>query len=164
MTDKTISAAIAAADLPGIGQPLADGFFVTRYWLNGVEYALIDLGAEREFTGEWGEDDQDVEGARSYRDGTANTIAMAEAESPIARKALEIGEGAFIPATLELDLLFAAKDAGEIGGFEDCWYWSSSQYSAHGAYGFEFNVGGHNTGGKHYEGRVRPVRKIPILQ
>ncbi|MDU9415541.1 hypothetical protein [Pseudomonas sp. zfem005] len=155
---------IKAADLPAIGQALADGIFANRYWLNGLEYALVDLGKDREFSGEWGEYGQDVEGAQSYRDGAANTIAMAEAGSPIAKLALEIGEGIFIPSALELAALYAAKQAGEIEGFQDRWYWSSSQSSSLTAFLTGFAVGFTGCTDKGDEFRVRAVRKILILQ
>lgn len=162
-TEMTITS-IKAAELPAIGQALADGIFAYRYWLNGSEYAFIDLGAEREFAGEWGEYGEDVEGATSYRDGAANTAAMAEAGSPIAKQALEIGDGVFIPSALELQALYAAKQAGEISGFQDRWYWSSSQYSANNAFYTTFYDGFTLILGKNLGFRVRPVRKILILQ
>ncbi|MBG4162147.1 hypothetical protein GHT56_21605 [Pseudomonas aeruginosa] len=160
----TIPDSINPGDLPEIGQPLADGTFFARQWLNGKEYAYVDLGKSAEFTGEWGEYGQDVDGAVSYRDGASNTIAMAEAGSPIAKQALEIGEGVFIPSVLELALLFSAKQAGELSGFADRWYWSSSQYSALSAFGTGFSVGGTGFNVKLSDFRVRPVRKILILQ
>ncbi|RUE40481.1 DUF1566 domain-containing protein [Pseudomonas aeruginosa] len=160
----TIPDSINPSDLPEIGQPLADGTFFARHWLNGKEYAYIDLGKSAEFTGEWGEYGQDVGGAVSYRDGASNTVAMAEAGSPIAKQALEIGAGIFIPSALELALLFSAKQAGELSGFSDRWYWSSSQASAHYAFSTAFNDGNTYYGGKYGAFRVRPVRKILILQ
>ncbi|HGM4307252.1 TPA: hypothetical protein ACKPFN_003671 [Pseudomonas aeruginosa] len=160
----TIQDSIHQNDLPEIGQPLADGTFFARHWLNGKEYAYVDLGKSAEITGEWGEYGQDVDGTVSYRDGASNTVAMAEAGSPIARQALEIGEGVFIPSVLELALLFSAKQAGELSGFADRWYWSSSQYSADGAFGTGFYDGYTGYLGKYGAFRVRPVRKILILQ
>ncbi|HBN8325604.1 TPA: hypothetical protein L3692_004103 [Pseudomonas aeruginosa] len=160
----TIQDSIHQNDLPEIGQPLADGTFFVRHWLNGKEYAYVDLGKSAEFAGEWGEYDQDVDGAVSYRDGASNTVAMAEAGSPIAKQAMEIGEGVFIPSILELALLFSAKQAGELSGFADRWYWSSSQSSANGAFLTRFGVGYTYDFGKGYDFRVRPVRKILILQ
>ncbi|MEF2168711.1 hypothetical protein V3418_30715, partial [Pseudomonas aeruginosa] len=156
----TIQDSIHQNDLPEIGQPLADGTFFVRHWLNGKEYAYVDLGKSAEFAGEWGEYDQDVDGAVSYRDGASNTVAMAEAGSPIAKQAMEIGEGVFIPSILELALLFSAKQAGELSGFADRWYWSSSQYSADGAFSTHFNDGDTDTSDKPSGFRVRPVRKI----
>ncbi|PWU30692.1 hypothetical protein DK254_00100 [Pseudomonas sp. RW407] len=153
---------ILADELPEIGQPLADGIFSARYWLNGFERALIDIGAEREFTGKWGEYGVNVEGAKSFRDGAANTSAMVEAGSPIAKLAVEIGDGVFIPSALELNLLFAAKHAGEIGRFQDRWYWSSSQYSSYDAFSVDFGAGGTDIINKDYSFRVRPVRSLII--
>ncbi|HEK1393456.1 TPA: hypothetical protein SMR00_005582 [Pseudomonas aeruginosa] len=155
---------IHPSDLPEISQPLADGTFFARHWLNGKEYAYIDLGKSAEFTGEWGEYGQSVDGAVSYRDGASNTIAMAEAGSPIAKQALEIGEGVFIPSVLELALLFSAKQASELSGFADRWYWSSSQYSAYGAFNTHLGDGDTGLDPKYVYFRVRPVRKILILQ
>ncbi|EOV0889312.1 hypothetical protein ACOKYS_006384 [Pseudomonas aeruginosa] len=160
----TIPDSIHPSDLPEIGQPLADGTFFARQWLNGKEYAYVDLGKSAEFTGEWGEYGQDVDGAVSYRDGASNTVAMAEAGSPIAKQAMEIGEGVFIPSVLELALLFSAKQAGELSGFADRWYWSSSQYSANSAFTTDFYDGYTFSSGKDDVFRVRPVRKILILQ
>ncbi len=160
----TIPDSIHQSDLPEIGQPLADGTFFGRHWLNGKEYAYIDLGKSAEFTGEWGEYGQNVDGAASYRDGASNTVAMAEAGSPIAKQALEIGAGVFIPSALELALLFSAKQAGELTGFSDRWYWSSTQCSANGAFNTYFTDGGTYYHGKGHHLRVRPVRKILILQ
>ncbi|HFH3873745.1 TPA: hypothetical protein ACGJ1X_003914 [Pseudomonas aeruginosa] len=156
----TIPDSINPSDLPEIGQPLADGTFFARQWLNGKEYAYVDLGKSAEFTGEWGEYGQDVDGAVSYRDGASNTIAMAEAGSPIAKQALEIGEGVFIPSVLELALLFSAKQAGELSGFADRWYWSSSQFSAYYAFLTCFDHGGTFSNAKSHDFRVRPVRRL----
>ncbi|HBO1351745.1 TPA: hypothetical protein L4F11_005954 [Pseudomonas aeruginosa] len=160
----TIPDSIHQSDLPEIGQPLADGTFFGRHWLNGKEYAYIDLGKSAELTGEWGEYGQNVDGAASYRDGASNTVAMAEAGSPIAKQALEIGAGVFIPSALELALLFSAKQAGELSGFSNRWYWSSTQYSANYAFLTTFFGGYTDYGGKYDVLRVRPVRKILILQ
>ncbi|HBO3499682.1 TPA: hypothetical protein L4S36_001288 [Pseudomonas aeruginosa] len=160
----TIPDSIHPSDLPEIGQPLADGTFFARQWLNGKEYAYVDLGKSAEFTGEWGEYGQDVDGAVSYRDGASNTVAMAEAGSPIAKQAMEIGEGVFIPSVLELALLFSAKQAGELPGFSDRWYWSSSQCSASLAFSTGFDDGNSGIIVKGDVLRVRPVRKILILQ
>lgn len=147
-----------AASLPAIGQPLAGGVFVTRYWLNGQERALVLLADELE--GAWGEYGQEVPGASSYAAGEANTRAMAEAGSTIAVKALEAG--GFIPSCLEGQLLMAAKHAGVITLREDRWHWLSTQYSADYAYGMDFEGGWQDGVSKGNERLVRPVRSIPI--
>lgn len=156
---SAIATTILAADLPAPGQPLAGGTFVTRYWLNGQERALVLLTDELE--GEWGEYGQDVAGASNYSDGEANTRAMAEAGSALAAKALETG--GFIPSCLEGQLLMAAKHAGLITLREDRWHWLSSQYSADNAYFMDFGGGWQDGNDKFSERLVRPVRSL-ILQ
>lgn len=150
---------IAAADLPERGQPLAGGIFVTRYWLNGQERALVLMPDELE--GAWGEYGAKIEGAGSYSDGEANTRAMAEAGSQIAIKTLELG--AFIPSCLEGQLLMAAKADGLVTLREDGWHWLSSQRSADFAYCMVFEDGWLLYYHKYYEFLVRPVRSL-ILQ
>ena len=149
---------IAAADLPERGQPLAGGKFVTRYWINGKEHALVLLDAE--LSGSWGEYGSEIAGAGSYFDGEANTRAMAEAGSAIAVKALELD--AFIPSCLQGQLLMAAKSEGLIELREDRWHWLSTQYSAHSAYFMGFEVGWLDNDVKDYERLLRPVRSLPI--
>ncbi|MGE6564396.1 hypothetical protein ACQKF2_16700 [Pseudomonas hunanensis] len=156
---QSVLQSIAAADLPERGQHLAGGIFVTRYWLNGQERALVLLDDELE--GAWGEYGVKVEGAGSYSDGEANTRAMAEAGSQIAIKALELG--AFIPSCLEGQLVMAAKADGLVTVREDGWHWLSSQRSAYSAYYVGFEGGWLSINPKDYEFLVRPVRSL-ILQ
>lgn len=153
-----VQQSVAAADLPERGQPLAGGIFITRYWLNGQERALIQLPDE--FAGEWGEYGQDVPGAKSYSDGEANTRAMAEAGSEIAKKALELG--GHIPSCLEGQLVMAAKADGLVTLREDRFHWMSTQFSAYYAYYMFFEGGWIGSHGKSYERLVRPVRSLPI--
>lgn len=155
---KQAQQTVIAAELPERGQPLAGGVFVTRYWLNGVERALILLPDE--LSGPWGEFGVQIEGAGSYSDGEANTRAMAEAGSVIAIKALELD--GFIPSCLEGQLLMAAKADGLVDLREDRWHWLSSQRSADGAYFLDFGDGWLNDGDKYYERLARPVRSLPI--
>ena len=156
---QSVLQSIAAADLPERGQPLAGGTFVTRYWLNGQERALVLLNDE--FEGVWGEYGTKIEVAGGYSDGEANTRAMAEAGSEIAIKALELG--AFIPSCLEGQLLMAAKADGVVNLREDGWHWLSSQRSAYYAYFMAFEYGWLYYGGEDDEFLVRPVRSL-ILQ
>ncbi|WP_025126433.1 hypothetical protein [Pseudomonas sp. PH1b] len=149
---------VAASELPERGQLLAGGTFVTRYWLNGVERALILLPDE--LSGAWGEYGVEIKGAASYSDGEANTRAMAEAGSVIAVKALELG--GFIPSCLEGQLLMAAKADGLVELREDRWHWLSSQSSANGAYLMFFDDGWLSSTDKTSERLVRPVRSLPI--
>lgn len=155
---KQAQQTVLAAELPERGQPLAGGVFVTRYWLNGVERALILLPDE--LNGVWGKYGVKIEGAGSYSDGEANTRAMAEAGSEIAVKALELG--GFIPSYLEGQLLMAAKADGLVEIRDDRYHWLSTQRSAYGAYTMVFVVGWLNLDGKDTERLARPVRSLPI--
>ncbi|MFZ5936628.1 hypothetical protein ACOKS3_17575 [Pseudomonas sp. HS6-2] len=156
---QSVLQSIAAADLPERGQPLAGGIFVTRYWLNGQERALVLLPDE--FEGAWGEYGVELKGAGSYSDGEANTRAMAEAGSEIAIKALELG--AHIPSCLEGQLVMAAKAEGLVTLREDRWHHLSTQFSAYRAYTMGFEGGWLYHYGKYNERLVRPVRSL-ILQ
>ncbi|QLL11739.1 hypothetical protein [Pseudomonas chlororaphis] len=149
---------IDAAELPERGQPLAGGIFVTRYWLNGEERALVLL--DDELNGAWGEYGVKIPGADSYSDGEANTRALAEAGSEIAIKALELD--AHIPSCLEGQLVMAAKADGLVTLREDRFHWLSTQYSADHAYDLDFEDGWLYDDGKDGERVVRPVRSLPI--
>lgn len=149
---------VLAAELPERGQPLAGGVFITRYWLNGLERALIQLPDE--LSGPWGEYGVKIEGADSYSDGEANTRAMAEAGSAIAIKALELG--GHIPSCLEGQLVMAARSEGLVEMREDRYHHLSTQRSANGACIMGFGGGWLNFFGKDYERLARPVRSLPI--
>lgn len=149
---------VVAADLPERGQPLAGGTFVTRYWLNGEERALVLL--DNELIGTWGKYGEDVAGAKSLSDGATNTRAMAEAGSDIAVKALELD--AHIPSYIEGALLMAAKAEGVVTLREDRWHWVSSQFSADLAYTMGFEGGWLSLSDKSGERVARPVRSLPI--
>lgn len=155
---KQVQQTVLAAELPERGQPLAGGVFITRYWLNGAERALILL--PHELSGPWGEYGVEIKGASSYSDGEANTRAMAEAGSEIAIKALELG--GHIPSCLEGQLVMAAKAEGLVEMREDRWNHLSTQRSAYLAYSMVFVDGWLSSGDKDGERLARPVRSIPI--
>ena len=155
---KQAQQTVLAAELPERGQPLAGGVFITRYWLNGIERALILLPDE--LSGPWGEYGVDINGAGSYSDGEANTRAMAESGSVIAIKALELD--GFIPSCLEGQLLMAAKADGLVELREDRYHWLSTQRSAYSAYTMDFEDGWLDSGVKDDERLARPVRSLPI--
>lgn len=155
---KQAQQTVLAAELPERGQPLAGGVFVTRYWLNGVERALILLPDE--LSGPWGEYGVEIKGAGSYSDGEANTRAMAEAGSVIAVKALELD--GFIPSCLEGQLLMAAKAEGLVVLNEERFHWLSSQRSAYHAFSMDFEDGWLHDYAKNLERLARPVRSLPI--
>lgn len=99
-----------ANELPEIGSPLAGGFYAGMLDCNGERFALIVSPADAGTTeGIWGAGGETIE-ASHVADGPANTVAMAEAGSDIAKWALElsIGEHAdwYIPARDELELIY----------------------------------------------------------
>lgn len=63
------------------------------------------------------------------------------------------------PAQTEVE----AFRAGSPEAFEPAWYWSSTQSSAHYAWGQDFGNGDQGNGGKSVSGRVRAVRLIPLI-
>ncbi len=144
-----------------IGSRFEGCVIFARHWAEGVEFALIDLGAAAEIEGAWGQRGQEV--ATNLGDGIANTQAMADAGSDLAKLALEAG--AYIPSAAECHLLMYAKQVGLITDLrEDIAYWTSSQYSADFAYSMDFEVGWQGYDGKLYERPVRLVRRIPIIR
>lgn len=158
--------------IPSIpGTPFAGGFFIARFPLDGQEYALIDAGAAGELSGEWGEFGQDTE-ATHISDGAKNTAAMAAAGSRLAQRALELNIGGFadwyIPSQHEIALQFfslrsvAEYQSGEANAFAREWHWSSTQYSPHGAWIQDFDVGVQDGGPKDGEYRARAVRRFLI--
>ena len=132
-----------------------------RHWIEGVEYALIDLGAAAEIEDAWGRRDQQV--ATNHGDGLANTQAMAGAGSDLAKRALEAG--AYIPSAAECHLLMHAKQMGLVTDLrEDIAYWTSSQCSAYYAYIMGFEDGWQDFNVKLFERPGRLVRRIPIIR
>ena len=86
-----------AAALPAIATLHEGGYYVGRYRIAGVPYALIVAPkAEGEHAPiAWNRPPKMVEGALSYCDGLANTRAMAEAGSKLAEWALNARIGGF---------------------------------------------------------------------
>jgi hypothetical protein len=93
-----------------IGQPLQGGFFAGRINVDGVPYNLVVSPKEGNVKGKWLGDYKEVAGTASYFDGLANTTAMAEAGSPVAKAVQALAIGGFtdwyIPARDELELLY----------------------------------------------------------
>lgn len=84
-------------DLPTIGAPFAGGFYNDLYrdQHTGEIRALITGSKAIELVGPWGLRGVNIPGARSYTDGRANTIAMAEAGSETAQKVLLINHSGY---------------------------------------------------------------------
>ncbi len=62
----------------------------------------------------------------------------------------------FLPSLNELQQLYTNRNA--IGGFQNNWYWSSSEYDSDYAWSFYFGNGGAYYGNKDYGTFVRAVR------
>lgn len=101
-------AAPAVMTLPEIGQPFAGGFFAGIYQQDGKHYAVITAPAAHELEGEWGAYGEKVDGARSLTDSRANTEAMAEAGSELAKQVLALEIGGFT------DWAIPARDVQEL--------------------------------------------------
>lgn len=98
-------------DLPAIGAALAGGYYAGLLNLNGQLSALIVAPKEGgETESKWNDRNTRVAGACSFFDGHANTVAMAEAGSPLAKWAQALSIGGFtdwhLPARDQLELLY----------------------------------------------------------
>ena len=98
---------------PILGTSMGDGYYAGRIRLDdGQVYALIvapkDEGEHKPAV--WIPDDQDVPGAKSYNDGLANTTAMAEAGSKLAKWARDLRIGGhddwYLPSQDELEIIY----------------------------------------------------------
>lgn len=101
-----------ANTLPAIGSPMDGGFYAGRIRIGEQAYALIvaPKGEGEHDDTIWIKNYQDVPGAKSYNDGLANTQAMAEAGSALAKWAqgLRIGghDDWYLPSLDELEIIY----------------------------------------------------------
>jgi len=127
------------------------------------DYHLIVAPADQgELTGvTWGDYGKEVPEAVSYHDGQANTAAMAAAGNELAQRivALTINGHSdwHLPSQAEAHLQ-AANLKDEFN--QDDFYWTSTQYSAGGAWGQYFYYGNQGLDHKDAEGRARAVRRL----
>ncbi|WP_145186025.1 hypothetical protein [Pseudomonas sp. URMO17WK12:I11] len=139
---------INPAALPAVGQPLGGGFYAGRIFFDGAEHAVIDAGREFETIAQWWDQPGPrvtVRGAASFHDGYANTLAMAEAGSAIARKVLAMTirgqRGWHLPSIEQLQVMRAnllqlpdwgrywdnLRSGGPAQAFTYADYWGSTQ-------------------------------------
>jgi hypothetical protein len=104
---------LAMQTIPTVpGTPFEGGFYVGRIRVSEEVFALIVAPMpEGDFDDiAWGEYPRDVPGARSFFDGQANTLAMAEAGSELAQRVLRLDINGFkdwyLPSRDELELLY----------------------------------------------------------
>lgn len=93
------------------GTPIAGGFFAGLIRIGDDTFALVVAPKAAGYTSKaWGEYGKTIEGARSYNDGMANTIAMAEAGSALAQWARELNidghDDWYIPSRDELEVCY----------------------------------------------------------
>jgi hypothetical protein len=114
----------------------------------------------------WGGYEHDEPGAKSERDGLANTLALCESkiEHPAAKfaRSLELYglKDYYLPSREELRLCFINCRAL----FEPQWYWSSTQSSPDSAWVQNFNDGYQYLVHKDIPNRVRAVRRVLVIQ
>jgi len=96
---------------PILGTSMGGGFYAGRVRVGADVFALILAPkADGEITGPWSASSKNVEGADSYFDGVANTLAMAGADSELAlaARALRVGDcdDWYIPSQDELEIIY----------------------------------------------------------
>jgi hypothetical protein len=120
-------------------------------------HLLLPIGEQFQTNAEWGCYGTLTAGADCRFDGHANTQAMAEAGSEVAKQAIALD--AHIMSRAEGALCYAiAPDEFET----DDWYMTSTQYSEDNAWNQSFDIGLQDDGSKDYERRCRFVRRLML--
>ena len=167
-----------------VGTPYGGGFFAGTFLLNGQLHALIvSPKAEGETRAPFKDHNSTTEGARSLRDGMANSQAMIDGHHPAAAFCHDLKIGGFddwyLPSRHEMALLAenlmpgagyvpeqTAAEAFKVGGaeaFERNWYLTSTEFSAGYVWVQTFSSGYQTNGDvKDWSGLVRAVRKVPF--
>lgn len=133
---------------------------------NPAYLLIVAQGDAGEVTAEWGSSGKNEPGAASEHDGLANTAALvaSEHDHPAAQQIAALNLKGFndwyLPARDESALCYAI--ARHLFS-QDCWHWTSTQYSAHIAWLQYFGLGNQYSHVKDYKGRARAVRR-EILQ
>jgi len=94
-----------------LGSTFEGGFFAGLiHQADGLYALIVAPKAEGETSGIWLETYTEIKGAASFFDGAANTVAMAEAGSPLAKwaQALDIAgfKDWYLPARDELEIIY----------------------------------------------------------
>ncbi|UNL06526.1 DUF1566 domain-containing protein [Pseudomonas aeruginosa] len=165
ISEEAGDASLAQVDgIPAIGAEWPDQGGIYAGLMRGrdghPDYHLIVASAESDGELQWGGYGSESS-ATSKWDGLANTNALVEEGGhPAAEFAASVtisGHNDFyLPAQAELMLAWA--NVPEV--FAEGWHWSSTQYSADGAFDTYFFVGYTGITGKGTDFRVRPVRRL----
>ena len=124
---------------------------------DGTVYGLIVSAEQDTGRAAWG---PNGERALSNWDGLENTRRLAK-ECPAAKLATEYTRDEhsdfYLPARRELQL--AGANLNDTFGKEN-WYWTSTPHAEHYAWAVDFEYGNTTSYNRHYEFRVRPVRRF----
>jgi hypothetical protein len=129
-------------------------------------YLFVPPDMAAQTTLPWGGYQHDEPGAKDAHDGLANTIELCESkiEHPAAQFARDLElyglKDYYLPSREELRLCFINCRSL----FEPQWHWSSTQYSAAYAWMQYFFNGSQDYGHKGFDGRVRAVRRLLVIQ
>ena len=159
---------IRRSDIPHIGENWKEQGGINAGLCRGVngapDYFLIvpthDIGYIEKIT--YGGAGEDEPGAKCEFDGLANTIALCESkhDHPAAQAARSLTVGRhsdfYLPARREAALCYA--NVPEL--FAKKWHWTSTQYSARGAWIQYFGVGNQLYNDKDGEFAARAVRRF----
>ena len=156
--------AIEANSIPPIGEPWPGEGGVNGGLFQGGDrpyYLIIPTGTDAEAKLEFGSYGKEFDGAMSPHDGMTNTADLVETDNNY--------PAAQFCAKFERDghkdfYLMARREASFLEGtvpqeFSKGTHWTSTQYSAHGAYYMDFEAGWLLYSDKNNERLVRPVRR-----
>ena len=154
-----IAHSLAAPVSPGTFWPEQDAWYAGLQMTPGGRYwhALVPKEHINALTDvKWGGYGTQIEGAADMYDGLANTQAMAESGLELAQRVQALGKGMYLPSRAEALLMFATL----LSVVRDGVIWTSTQFSAHGAWYQNFYNGNQSPGNKACEFRAVPVRRL----
>lgn len=140
-------------------------FYDKGEYSDGWRY--LEAAPEDRGRAKWGCYAQSVSRARGTAIGTgkSNTLAIVEncKEDDIAPKLCILYRGGgvndwFLPSKEELNLMYINLKEKGIAGFDDYFYWSSSEHSSYYAWDQDFSKGYREDSYKELRLRVRPIR------